>query len=360
MEYLSKEMKKKFMDSAKGWSKLTPDEKKTSKQIFKKNQKVKQHAANKEAIMELLKTLRSDVIDNPITTVKGLYAKAKKANKLVTMQDAQEFWRGEEAGQIKDMTGYNSYGGSLPRQQYHVDIAYITKAKTKKETPEKGGNLPEEEGVKDEKITAEGVREVEPPEQDKKKKGLKNIPEIYGLKPKVFICVDVFSKKVSVTPVDGTTPKDAVEGMKRAMQDLGPPKEVFTDDGGEFKGEFKTYLEAQNIKHTVTRRHAMFAERFTRYLRWHLRDRQSRFGGDWGVWATEIVKNYNKGTEEKPSHATTKLSPDEGHKDENVLEAKLYLAMEAKRNRSSPPLSEGDKVKIYQKKTLRGPNPPSR
>lgn len=153
---------------------------------------------------------------------------------------------------------------SLPRQQYHVDIAYITKAKTKKKTPEKGGYRPEEEGVKDEEIAAEGVREVEPPEQDKKKRGLKNIPEIYGLKPKAFICVDVFSKKVSATPVDGTTAKDAVAGMKKAVQDLGPHIEVYTDDGAEFMGEFNKYLDGQNIKHVATRRHAMFAERFTR------------------------------------------------------------------------------------------------
>lgn len=69
------------------------------------------------------------------------------------------------------------------------------------------------------------------------------------------------------------------------------------------------------------------------------------------MWATEIVKNYNKGTDEKPTHATTKVSPEEGHKDENALEVKLNPVMQAKRDRSYPPLSKGDKVKIYQKKT---------
>ena len=102
---------------------------------------------------------------------------------------------------------------------------------------------------------------------------------------------------MSVTPVEGTTQQDAVAGMKKAVQQLGPPKEVYSDDGGEFKGEFPKYLEAQGIKHIVTRRHAMFAERFTRYLRMHLFTRQKRFGGDWGVWAQQVVKAYNEGTD---------------------------------------------------------------
>ena len=150
MEYLSKEMKKKFMEGAKDWSKekdkaLTKETSKAAlvmKRLTAKEDKSKTHAANKEEIMVLLKTLRDDVIHNPITTVKGLYAKAKKANKLVTMEDVQEFWRGQEAGQIKDMKGYNSYVASLPRQQYHLDLAYITKAKSKAEMSEKGGFLP--------------------------------------------------------------------------------------------------------------------------------------------------------------------------------------------------------------------------
>jgi len=73
---------------------------------------------------------------NPVTTVKGLFMKAKKdkeLGKLITMQDVQEFWRGTFIGQIKDETGDNSYVASLPREQYHIDIAYISKFKTAEE-----------------------------------------------------------------------------------------------------------------------------------------------------------------------------------------------------------------------------------
>ena len=51
-------------------------------------------------------------------------------------------------------------------------------------------------------------------------------------------------------------------------------------------------------------------------------------------------------------HSTTKVVPEEAHKDENSLEVKLGLVMQAKRDRKYPPLSEGDKVKVYTKKGI--------
>ena len=133
-----------------------------------------------------------------------------------------------------------------------------------------------------------------------KPKGIKNIPKIWGSKNKAFICVDVFSKKVFVEPVDGTTSKDAVEGMRKAVFVMGPPKEVYSDDGGEFKGEFKKYLDGQGIKHIVTRRHAMFAERFTRYLRWHLRRRQVKYKKIGWTCSSTLSINTTKATKPDP------------------------------------------------------------
>jgi hypothetical protein len=231
-----------------------------------------------------------------------------------------------------------------------VDIAYMSKAKTKEEAKKMGGFLPEDEARKDEIIEEDNVEEVDP-EVPKGKKGLKNIPILYGEFEKAFICIDVFSKKASVTAIHGANAEDATKGMQHAINRMGPPKEVFTDDGAEFKSKFAAYLKEQGIQHIVTRNHAMFAERFTRYLRWHLHDLQTTQGGDWGVWAQKVVSDYNKGTDEKPTHATTKLSPNEGHEDKNALDVKLNLVMAAKRNRTYPELREGDQVKIHQKKT---------
>jgi hypothetical protein len=268
------------------------------KKAAMKEEKIKTHNDSKEAIQDLFKRIRSDII-NPVGTKKALFMRAKGdkgLGKMITMQDVNEWWDTQSVGQIKKKTGFNSFVASLPREQFHLDIAYITKAKKKSELTSKAGFLPEEEGRDD----------VDPVDPEKKPaKGLKNIPQIYGEFAKAFIAVDVFSRKVSVTPVYGTTSEDAVKGMKKAVQDLGMPKTVYTDDGGEFKDQFAKYLKEQNIEHIVTRKHAMLAERFTRFLRWHLRDRQERFGGDWGVYAKQIVDQTTKA----PKHSQHTQQP---------------------------------------------------
>ena len=108
----------------------------------------------------------------------------------------------------------------------------------------------------------------------------------------------------------------------------------------------------------MTRNHAMLAERLTRYLRWHLRDLQAQHRCDWGVWVKEVVKHYNNGTDEKPTHTTTYLNPNEGHEDKNALEVKLNLVMQAKHNRKYPEIHTGYTVKICpQRNSIKGTCP---
>ena len=361
MEYLSSELKDKFKKEMKVASTWKEDKIAASKEAKKMakltalEDKKTAHEANKGEIAELLTTLRKSK-EERITDKATLYKVAKKANPLVTKEDVDKFWMGEDISQIKDMKGYNSWVGDLPREQYQVDIAYITKAKKEGDVTDKGGFLPEDEADVDEEVTAPKAKakakaKVAPAPPKAKKRGIKDIPDVWGSKSKAFICVDVFSKKVYVKPVEGTTAKDATEGMKEAVTVMGPPKEVYTDDGGEFKAEFEKYLKGQDIQHIITRRHAMFAERFTRYLRWHLRDMQKQHNEDWVSLLPYVLKAYNKGTTSRPVHSTTKVTPDEAHDDKNALEVKLGIVMAAKRDRKYPPMSVGDKVKIYQKKS---------
>jgi hypothetical protein len=194
------------------------------------------------------------------------------------------------------------------------------------------------------------MEEEEVPARPKKARAVKKIEAIWGSKRFAFICVDVFSKKVFVEPLAELNAPSAAKGMAQAVLNLGPPKEVYTDDGGEFKGEFSRYLEAQRIDHLVARKHAMFAERFIRYLRWHLKDRQTITKEDWVKLLPNIVNQYNNGNAKRPIHTSTGLTPNEGHDDRNALAVKLGWVMQAKRDRKYPHVSEGDKVKIYQKK----------
>ena len=84
----------------------------------------------KAKIFELLDTLQKSK-DDPKTSKKTLNSVAKKKNKLVTLDDVEAYCMTEPIHQIKDMKGYSSWLGSMARVQYHLDIPYVTNAKTK-------------------------------------------------------------------------------------------------------------------------------------------------------------------------------------------------------------------------------------
>ena len=69
---------------------------------------------------------------------------------------------------IKDMKGYSPWLASMPREQYHLDIAYITNAKTKAEVDTKSGTFPTDEAP-DEDEDVEVVGETEAPAKSKKR-----------------------------------------------------------------------------------------------------------------------------------------------------------------------------------------------
>ena len=154
MEFLSKAMKKKIMDAGKDWKvkeKAKAKEDARAARILKslalKEKKQQTHKDNKEQIRETLKGLMNDI---NISTLNGLIIKAMKAEKEVklgiTREDVREFWRTQDEGQIKDIERYNSWVGSLHREQYHIDRAYISRASSgpKEKANMISGTLPAE------------------------------------------------------------------------------------------------------------------------------------------------------------------------------------------------------------------------
>ena len=55
--------------------------------------------------------------------------------------------------------------------------------------------------------------------------------------------------------------------MKKVFQALGAPANVYSDDGSEFKREFKELMDFWDIEKQVTRGHAYFAERTIRTIK---------------------------------------------------------------------------------------------
>ena len=75
-------------------------------------------------------------------------------------EDVDEFLetRTNQPNQIHD--GVQLMGASLPREQYHLNIAYITRARNKKEVETKSGTLPADEGNDDDKGEVKVVEET--------------------------------------------------------------------------------------------------------------------------------------------------------------------------------------------------------
>ena len=74
------------------------------------------------------------------------------------MDDVNQFLRKDPIEQVKDTPGYNSWVASLPREQYHLDIAYITKA----DKPSEGAKTEEDEMPPDEEAEEENFPEPVP------------------------------------------------------------------------------------------------------------------------------------------------------------------------------------------------------
>ena len=67
--------------------------------------------------------------------------------------------------------------------------------------------------------------------------------------------------------------------------------------------------------------------------------------GGWERQLPIIMKIYNS-----TPNVNSKLTPLQAHEDENALQQKLALMMQAKRERTYPPLEVGDLVRIKVKK----------
>ena len=61
---------------------------------------------------------------------------------------------------------------------------------------------------------------------------------------------------------------------------MGFPREVYTDEGSEFKGKFTEYVKQEHFVHTTTKTHARFAERFIRWVKMQLYKRR-KLPGNW-------------------------------------------------------------------------------
>ena len=105
----------------------------------------------------------------------------------------------------------------------------------------------------------------------------------------------------------------------------------------------------KNIKHIITRGHAVFAERAVRKFKSMLYKRVEHSKDQnlqWNKLIYEVLLTYNN----KLKNTITKHTPADARKSDNEFNVRINLLLNKQHSRIYPILNEGDKVNIFRKK----------
>ena len=96
-------------------------------------------------------------------------------------------------------------------------------------------------------------------------------------------------------------------------------------------------------KHTVTRTHAAFAERFIRTFENKIIDEvEFSKNYDWSRFVEPVLKQYNN-----TEHRAHDMKPKEAHDERYAGDIKMKLLVNAQFKRKYPDLEVGDQVRLF-------------
>ena len=223
---------------------------------------------------------------------------ALKFDKTITKEDVRDFMRAQKVTQFRPVRGKNSYVPPEALFQIQFDVAYMDKV-------------------------SDG-------------------PYKYAL-----IAIDAFSKKLAVIPQRTRTAEATAKSLEKVLQEFGLPAYALTDDGSEFKKDFRDLLDYYDIPLRVTKGHAIFAERVIRTVKEALVKRVESVGGRWHNYIENVVKRYNS-----KKHSATGMTPDDAMKHQNRTSVRKRLESIAKTSKKHPQLKIGDRVRVFKKPTF--------
>ena len=256
---------------------------------------------------------KHDIINNIFYDRSGFgsiattYKDVKQKDSSITLNDVKE-WFQRNVEQKKQLRGQNSFIPKEPYWEYQFDLFFVN-------------DIPDQ-------------------------------------KFKVGVAMlDIFTKFATVIPIKSKSEGDVASGMIQGFKEMGrTPKLLYTDDEASLSTDAtQTYLRENNIHHHRTRGHANFVERFIRTFKKMMCDRieadekKGKTNIQWIDYVFEVLLTYNN----KMVHSAHNMTPKEARKPSNEMNVKLNMSMNAKRNRTYPEVSEGDKVKILRKKGVR-------
>ena len=170
-----------------------------------------------------------------------------------------------------------------------------------------------------------------------------------GPYPYMLVAIDTFTKKLTAIPMKDKTAQTAAAAWDNVITDLGIPASVYSDDGSEFKKQFKEKLDHWDVDKIVSRGHAPVAERAIRTLKEALLRRLSVGVGrrnQWNLLLPDVLAQYNE-----KRHATTGVTPNQAYNNpDSARKALRNMRRKAKHNApAKPEIGEGDYVRVRVK-----------
>jgi hypothetical protein len=164
--------------------------------------------------------------------------------------------------------------------------------------------------------------------------------------------IDCFSKKAWVSPLTRKTAPKVASAMDGIFRSAGAPKIMQTDNGSEFLTQFDATLQRWGVQHIKSSAYSPQTngqiERFNQTLKraikaWMLANDTRTFVPE----LERLLDTYNS-----IPHTTTGVAPFDLHRGIQSVKARariLKKAMKAKTQRTYPPLSEGDAVRLAER-----------
>jgi len=239
-------------------------------------------------------------------SIQETYKKAKAQTPEITLDDVKQFMRKQPNKQIKGYRGSNSYTAPFARFEYQIEIMVMAPLSKNPEV------------------------KIEPTKKEPR----------YAL-----VVIDIFSKYADVIPMKENNSESVLQALKEAFKKMGFPMSIYSDNDGAFQSVVKKFFEDEGIEHIVTQTHANVAERFIRTIKNMIHDRVRFNKAGWTSMLPPVLKKYNSTT-----HSSTKMTPNQAHKDENNSTVRINLTLRENNKRKYPNIKEGDSVKYYHKK----------
>ena len=160
-----------------------------------------------------------------------------------------------------------------------------------------------------------------------------------------FVGIDNFTKYAWVVPIKTKTPQDLTYAMQEIFNNIGVPKQLYSDQEGSFNNaSFIQLINKDKVKHIMVVDKAHTVERFNRTLKENIFKRLNALGLDPDKWTSQlnnVVNKYNNTV-----HSSIKMTPVDARKNDNKTIVSFNIWSKAKRDRVYPDIEVGGDIKV--------------